>query len=84
MIRHRFGGILRVARIGILRRRSSTHRRSAPGFRRYLSEGRLTPWQRHRATNDEQVPDVGRGPEDAPTVIDRGSRTICDEEEKHG
>src|SRR6187549_1246572 len=82
MIRHRFGGILRAARAGILRRRPSLHRRStrSPSIPSHLDRGSPTPGSGPRAT-DERAGTGADGTADAPTEIGRASPPIGDEED---
>jgi hypothetical protein len=83
MIRHRFGGILRAARAGILRHRPSRTATRAGGFQSIISEPEVSdPHEHeHRATDDRAGPGHGPGREDAPTEIDRYRRPIINEEE---
>ena len=82
MIRHRFGGILRAARAGILRRRPFSHRRSTrspstPSEEKGPTDARIGP--KGVGPADGTGPD---GAADAPTEIGRGgSRPIGDEED---
>jgi hypothetical protein len=72
MIRHRFGGILRAARAGILRRPPTCTAARARDSINHLENPRwLTPRNGigHRTTG--LGPGNGTGREDAPTEIDR-------------
>jgi hypothetical protein len=82
MIRHRFGGILRAARIGILcRRPSRTHARTRESFGPQLNGRRPTLERDNGQRTAGLDPLFGRAT-DAPTEIDPGTaRPISDEEE---
>src|SRR6476619_3748555 len=73
MIRHRFGGILRAARAGILRRRPSLHRRSTRSPSNPPHEGQGPTDSRIRARAADRHARTGAdGAAEAPTEIGRG------------
>src|SRR5262245_52764319 len=74
MIRHRFGGILRAARVGILRRRPSLHRRStrSPSNPPSLKDKGPTDARFGARATDVRAGTGADGAADAPTEIGRG------------